>query len=198
MILGGLLNCGLPVYADGLIRKALEIFAEYQWSPLDVPISTDGIRKVGSAEEREMLAGSDEPMVIVTSAGMHIQGALEFYIPRILADENAVFVTTSHIPERSKIREIQIKSREPGSSIRLDHRRIPIRCRVEDVRLSAHGDSVAACCYLYDLVRARGRKLEHFVTRVVDGLVDTDIISFLKNEIASEVILAQPGTTLEI
>lgn len=182
-----------PIYVDGMVRDVFEIISQRTWSPLDREFSTDGIRTVNSPDEREELAKSKEPMIVITSAGMDNFGALAAYLPGFLTDPEAFYVTTSFLPKGTDNLRILQNARAGAEEIVLDEKtseRIPLNCRVLEFKLTAHGNSEDSYNHLKDLVEVRGRKLKRFViTRVPKGLKYQQQLERIQRDIADEVYI---------
>ncbi len=187
----------IPLWADGIGIVVFGIFRK-RWSELDREFSTEGIRFVSSVEERERLAQSTEPAVIFSSAGMEDVGAIAAYLPHFLPVSDYYFATSSHLPKGSKHLLIQKESLKESGEVTIGEQTVPIRCKVLDLRKSAHADREQTYLFLEDLVRARGKKLKIMVVRVPDGMRTGGMISRLRKDITEEIIVSAPGTTLTL
>ncbi len=142
-----------PVYADGMVRAVCRAYNRLaEWLPSStVEAAGDEdlffrskIRPVENALQRDEVAGSSEPAVIVASSGMLTGGASVVYA-RHMADDprNAIFLT-GYQDEESPGRFLQrvMRERQAGEEVTLniDRQVVTLRCDIDTYSLSAHAD----------------------------------------------------------
>src|SRR5215207_1280269 len=143
----------VPVYADGMVRAVCTAYSRFSsWLPEttvraageDALFFRQRIKPVLSAMQREELARSTEPCIIVASSGM-LTGGPSAYYARQLADEprNAIFLT-GYQDEEAPGRFLQrmVKERQEGSEVtfQIDGQTVTLRCELGTYSLSAHAD----------------------------------------------------------
>ena len=162
------------------------------------PFYTKEIQPVAPNQKRdELLAGSD-PVIIVSSSGMLTGGPSAQYAQKLVSSENACIIITGYQDEESPGRQLlnllgsspvpgsvpgNASSEDTAAGIMLPERKLtlngtscPVRCRIEQVGLSAHGDK-AEITALLDRLSSRRVFLVHG---------NEDVIHELGNELASE------------
>ena len=156
LILKSAMNRGklskVKVYVDGMVK---DINRVYKNNPLYLrsslgkkilkgtePFYDDYITMVTNNEEREKLLQSKEAAVIVASSGMMTGGPSQFYGERIATMENGYIIITGYQDEESPGRKLLNLLELPMEERRLEinSRSLPVKCNIERVGLSAHGD----------------------------------------------------------
>lgn len=143
----GLAEAGvkIPVYIDGMIRKAAHIInSSNEWSdndnglvfPENLMTVPDG--REGHAFRRKLLSG---PFVVVASHGMVEGGAVMFYLPTVLSNPRGAVLIPGYQAENTagrKLLELEkgYKFTLPNSGRNTEP--VPIYCNVERFYLSSH------------------------------------------------------------
>jgi uncharacterized protein len=140
------------IYCDGMIRN---INTVYKSNPLYLkgslgkkilkgtePFYDDNVKAVGTKEERDKILKSDKPVIIVSSSGMLTGGPSQTYAEKIAVLENGYIVLTGYQDEESPGRKLlNLLAEKPEDRIlELNEKKIPVRCRIEQIGLSAHSD----------------------------------------------------------
>ena len=142
-----------PVYADGMVRAVCRAYNRFaEWLPAStVAASGDEdlffrskIKPVENALQRDEIARSPEPAVIVASSGMLTGGASVVYARHMAGDaRNAIFLT-GYQDEESPGRFLQrvMRERQAGEEVilNIDKQAVTLRCDVDAYSLSAHAD----------------------------------------------------------
>jgi Cft2 family RNA processing exonuclease len=142
-----------PVYLDGSCRAFSEIHAMpgSRWSDRETNLDLTDIMFVGGNRHRENLVGHG-PWATVTTPGMGGPGGVgTFWRRHVLPDPEAVIVFTGYLApgtdgdriikaaRRRKAGEtvlIKFEVQQPDGSFETEA--IPLRCRVEQIRIGAH------------------------------------------------------------
>lgn len=145
----------VPVYADGMVR---EINRMYERNPTflrnnlaksvlkgHAPFYTEEITPVAPSQDREELLAKKGAAVFVSSSGMLTGGPSLFYAQKIAPMEEGCIIITGYQDEEApgrKLMQLLEAEEEPSSEpkLLLDGVSVPVRCRVAQVGLSAHGD----------------------------------------------------------
>lgn len=142
----------VEIYADGMIRN---INTVYKLNPLYLrgslgkkilkgtePFYDDNVKPIEKKEERDNVLKSDKPVVIVSSSGMLTGGPSQSYAEKIALLENGYIVLTGYQDEESPGRKLlNLVTEKPEDRIlEINGKKIPVRCRVEQIGLSAHSD----------------------------------------------------------
>lgn len=142
----------VEIYCDGMIRN---INTVYKLNPLYLrgslgkkilkgsePFYDDNVKAVGTKEERDKILESDKPVIIVSSSGMLTGGPSQTYAEKIAAFENGYIVLTGYQDEESPGRRLLnlLDERPEDRILELNDKKIPVRCRIERIGLSAHSD----------------------------------------------------------
>ncbi|NMM63353.1 MBL fold metallo-hydrolase [Clostridium sp. P21] len=141
----------IKVYVDGMIK---DINRVYKLNPLYLknslgkkilrgvePFYDDNIIAVDKKEIREKILEDKEPCIIVSSSGMLTGGYSQYYAEKIAPMENGYIVITGYQDEESPGRKLlNLLEDEEDKKLELNGRSIPVKCKVEKVGLSAHGD----------------------------------------------------------
>ena len=140
------------IYIDGMVK---DINMVYKFNPLYLkntlgkkilrgiePFYDDNIIQVKNKEQRETLLYTRESCVIISSSGMLTGGPSQFYAEKIATMDNGYIVMTGYQDEESPGRKLLnlLETSKEDRTLEINGRIIPVKCRVERVGLSAHGD----------------------------------------------------------
>lgn len=141
----------VPVYVDGMVR---EVNLMYERNPTylknalakrilkgNEPFYTKEIQPVAAMQNREELLDGDGPAIFISSSGMLTGGPSALYAARLAPLEQACIIITGYQDEESPGRQL-LNLLESGTekTLTLNGCTIPVKCRVEQVGLSAHAD----------------------------------------------------------
>ncbi len=140
----------IPVYVDGMVRDINSMYyrnpsylknllAKRIWKGNE-PFYTEEIRAVLPNESRNDLLEKDGPAVFVASSGMLTGGPSMLYAKKIATMENGCIIITGYQDEESPGRALLNLLEETEKRMTIDGITIPVKCRIEQVGLSAHGD----------------------------------------------------------
>lgn len=177
----------VPVYVDGMVR---DINSMYTRNPIylknalgkrilkgNEPFYTKEIQPVGPAQKREELLAGKDPVILVSSSGMLTGGPSAQYARGLVSSEDACIIITGYQDEESPGRQLLNLLEETGDRrLTVDGSTLPVRCRIEQVGLSAHGDK-SEIMVLLERLSARRVFLVHG---------NRDAIDELGNELAAE------------
>lgn len=141
----------IPVYVDGMVR---DINTVYTRNPTFLknalgkrimrggePFYTKEIQPVAPRADREEILGQKGAAVIVSSSGMLTGGPSMQYAKKLVQSEDACVIITGYQDEESPGRQLMnLLEGQEERRITLDGTTLPVRCRIEQVGLSAHGD----------------------------------------------------------
>ncbi|MDE7272406.1 MAG: MBL fold metallo-hydrolase [Lachnospiraceae bacterium] len=141
----------VPVYVDGMVR---DINTVYTRNPTFLknalgkrilrggePFYTKEIQPVAPLQSREELLERKGAAVIVSSSGMLTGGPSVQYAKKLVQSENACIIITGYQDEESPGRQLlSLLEEKEERQITLDGTTLPVKCRIEQVGLSAHGD----------------------------------------------------------
>lgn len=142
----------VKVYVDGMIK---EINRMYKYNPLYLksslgkkilkgiePFYDDNIEPVLKKEDREKIVKKDGPCIIVSSSGMLTGGPSQYYAEYIASMENGHIIITGYQDEESPGKRLLelLNDDEKEKSLEINDKIIPVKCKIEKVGLSAHGD----------------------------------------------------------
>lgn len=194
----------VPVYVDGMVR---DINAMYTRNPSflknslarrimkgNEPFYTKEIQAVPPRQDRDALLSGKDPMIIVSSSGMLTGGPSAQYAHHLVSSENACIIITGYQDEESPGRQLLNLLEDPSEGkLTIDGVSYPVRCRIEQVGLSAHGDKLE--------INALLERLSSRHLFLVHG--NADVIVELGRELASEdyrrhVYLPECGQEYEI
>ena len=143
----------IPVYVDGMVR---DINMAYMNHPNDLrlpltkaitkgnnPFYSENVTAVTMKPTRSELLQQSGCVVFVSSSGMLTGGPSVEYAKTLVQDENACIIITGYQDEEAPGRLLQnmMTSTEEIRTVTLDGTVLPLRCRIEQVGLSAHSDS---------------------------------------------------------
>lgn len=142
-----------PVWADGMVRSVCRGYNQFRDLLPEKTIKLAGdddlffrknVKAVQSPVQREEIARSDGPAIIVASSGMLTGGPSAAFVRWLADDErNAIFLT-GYQDEESPGRFVQrmVKERQEGQDVtlRIDDASVTLRCEIGTYSLSAHAD----------------------------------------------------------
>lgn len=143
----------VPVYVDGMVR---DINIMYTRNPTylknalgkrilkgNEPFYTKEIQAVAPMQKREELLSGSDPVVFLSSSGMLTGGPSVEYARKLASSENACIIITGYQDEESPGRQLLDLLENPeAASLTLNGTSVPVKCRIEQVGLSAHGDKL--------------------------------------------------------
>lgn len=143
----------VPVYVDGMIRDINIMYTRnpsYLKNALgkriwkgNEPFYTKDIQPVAPAQKREDLLSGSEPAIFLSSSGMLTGGPSVEYARHLVSSENACIIITGYQDEESPGRQLLNLLENPtDAKLTLNGTSVPVRCRIEQVGLSAHGDKL--------------------------------------------------------
>lgn len=143
----------VPVYVDGMIRDINIMYTRnpsYLKNALgkriwkgNEPFYTKDIQPVAPVQKREDLLSGSEPAIFLSSSGMLTGGPSVEYARHLAASENACIIITGYQDEESPGRQLLNLLENPtDAKLTLNGTSVPVRCRIEQVGLSAHGDKL--------------------------------------------------------
>jgi len=141
----------VPVYVDGMVR---DINIVYTRNPTFLknalgkrilrggePFYTKEIQPVAPMGNRQEILEQKGAAVIVSSSGMLTGGPSMQYAKKLVQSEDACVIITGYQDEESPGRQLMnLLEGQEEKKITLDGTTLPVRCRIEQVGLSAHGD----------------------------------------------------------
>lgn len=140
------------IYIDGMVK---DINRVYKLNPLYLkntlgkkvlrgiePFYDDNIIQVKTKEQRETLLDKNESCIIISSSGMLTGGPSQFYAEKIATMDNGYIVITGYQDEESPGRKLLnlLETSKEHRTLEINGKILPVKCRVERVGLSAHGD----------------------------------------------------------
>ena len=143
----------VPVYVDGMVR---DINTMYTRNPTflknalakrilkgNEPFYTKEIQAVAPMQNREELLSSSDPAIFLSSSGMLTGGPSVQYAQKLAFSENACIIITGYQDEESPGRKLLNLLENPeDAALSLNGSSVPVKCRIEQVGLSAHGDKL--------------------------------------------------------
>lgn len=177
----------VPVYVDGMVR---DINTMYTRNPTylknvlgkrilkgNEPFYTKEIQAVAPMQKRDELLSGPDPVILVSSSGMLTGGPSSQYAAKLAPMENACIIITGYQDEESPGRQLLnlLENPEEGT-LTVGGSKVPVKCRIEQVGLSAHGDK-SEIMALLDRLSSRHVFLVHG---------NQDVIEELGNELAGE------------
>ena len=146
----------VPVYVDGMVRDINTMYTRnptYLRTALgkrilrgNEPFYTKEIQPVAPNQNREELLSDSGPAIFISSSGMLTGGPSTQYAKRLAASEDACIIITGYQDEESPGRQLLnlLESRKSENadtpSLTVGGAAVPVKCRIEQVGLSAHGD----------------------------------------------------------
>ena len=141
----------VPVYVDGMIRDINIMYTRnpsYLKNTLgkrilkgNEPFYTKEIQAVAPMQKRDELLSGNDPAIFLSSSGMLTGGPSVQYAKQLAASENACIIITGYQDEESPGRQLLNLLENPADAkLTLDGTTVPVKCQIEQVGLSAHGD----------------------------------------------------------
>lgn len=141
----------VPVFVDGMVRDINRMYVRnpiYLKNALgkrilkgNEPFYTKEIQPVAPSQNREELLSGKGPAVFVSSSGMLAGGPSAQYAKLLAPSEDACIIITGYQDEESPGRQLLELLKDPeGGKLTVNGSTVPVRCRIEQVGLSAHGD----------------------------------------------------------
>ncbi|MCI9440484.1 MAG: MBL fold metallo-hydrolase [Ruminococcus sp.] len=170
----------VPVYVDGMVR---DINIMYTRNPTylknalgkrvlkgNEPFYTKEIQPVQATQKREELLKTKGPAIFLSSSGMLTGGPSAQYAKELASLENACIIITGYQDEESPGRQLLNLLENPEErTLSINGSTVPVRCRIEQVGLSAHGDK-SEIMALLERLSARRIFLVHGNREVIDEL----------------------------
>jgi len=140
------------IYIDGMVK---DINRVYKFNPLYLkntlgkkvlrgidPFYDGNITQIKNKEQRETLLDGKESCVIISSSGMLTGGPSQFYAEKIATMDNGYIVITGYQDEESPGRKLLnlLETNKEDRILEINGKMLPMKCRVERIGLSAHGD----------------------------------------------------------
>lgn len=169
------------IYVDGMVRDMNIIYSRHPWylkNALAKRIEkgndifySEEILPVGVKDDRMELMQTGEPLIFVASSGMLTGGPSAMYAEKIASMENGYIVITGYQDEEAPGRQIQqlLESTEEERFLTVNEHRVPVRCCLKKVSLSAHGDK-SEIQSLLERLSSRHVFLVHGDSQVIDKL----------------------------
>lgn len=194
----------INIYVDGMIK---DINRVYKFNPLYLknslakkilrgiePFYHENIIPVDKRELREKIAEDKEPCIIVSSSGMISGGPSQYYAEKFASLENGYIVITGYQDEEAPGRKLLnlLESEESERKLEINGKSIPVRCRVEKVGLSAHGDK-GEIKSLINLLSPNNIFLVHG-----DGAVIESFAQEISSEVRGKIYAPKSGEGYEI
>lgn len=151
----------VPVFVDGMIRAVNAMYTRnptYLKSSLgkrilkgNEPFYTEEIQPVTTNQKRDALLSGDDPAVFVSSSGMLTGGPSAQYAKLLAPSENACIIITGYQDEESPGRQLLNLLGNSDASLNVCGSTVPVKCRIEQVGLSAHADKTEITALLESL-----------------------------------------------
>ncbi|MBQ9325043.1 MAG: MBL fold metallo-hydrolase [Clostridia bacterium] len=170
----------VPVYVDGMVRdinRVYTMYPTYLRSSLarrimrgTEPFYSEDVRAVAPLEDRNTLVNQKGPCIFVSSSGMLTGGPSMLYAKTLAPREDACIIITGYQDEEAPGRALMNLLEHPEeASICLDGVTVPVKCRIEQVGLSAHADQ-SELCSIADRLSPRNLILVHGNQAAMDTL----------------------------
>ena len=141
------------------------------------PFYTKQIQAVAPMQKRDELLSGSDPVIFVSSSGMLTGGPSTQYAAKLAPMEDACIIITGYQDEESPGRQVLNLLENPDEgTLTLNGSKVLVKCRIEQVGLSAHGDKS-------EIMALLGRLSSRHVF-LVHG--NPDVVEELGNELASE------------
>ncbi len=162
-----------PVWVDGMVRSVCNAYNTYsdylpnrtvRAAKNDDLFFRNNVKAVKSPVQREEIAHSEGPAIIVSSSGMLTGGPSAAYVKWLAGDERNGIFLTGYQDEESPGRFVQkmVSDREEGKAVtfRVDNTAVSLRCELGTYSLSAHSDE-AELISIAEGLHAEGVALVH-------------------------------------
>ncbi len=141
----------IPVYVDGMVRDINTMYTRnptYLKNALgkrilkgNEPFYTKEIQPVAANQKREELLAGNDPVILISSSGMLTGGPSAQYAGLLAPSENACIIITGYQDEESPGRQLlKLLEQQGERKLTINGQTVPVKCRIEQVGLSAHGD----------------------------------------------------------
>lgn len=141
----------VPVFVDGMVRDINRMYVRnpiYLKNALgkrilkgNEPFYTKEIQPVAPSQKRDELLSGNEPVILISSSGMLTGGPSAQYAKALAPSKDACIIITGYQDEESPGRQLLNLLENPeGGSLTIGGSTVPVKCRIEQVGLSAHGD----------------------------------------------------------
>lgn len=141
----------VPVYVDGMVRDINTMYTRnptYLKNALgkrilrgNEPFYTKEIQPVALMQNRDELLSREDAAIFLSSSGMLTGGPSAHYASRLASLENACIIITGYQDEESPGRQLLNLLEDPQEQkLTINGSTIPVKCQIEQVGLSAHGD----------------------------------------------------------
>ncbi|MFD3156044.1 MBL fold metallo-hydrolase [Haloimpatiens sp. FM7330] len=142
----------INVFVDGMVKQINRV---YKFNPLYLrnslgkkilrgiePFYDDNIKPIENKEQREKVFEENDSCIVISSSGMLTGGPSQSYAEKLASLENGYIVISGYQDEESPGRKLLnlLEADEKDRVIELNNKIMPVKCRVERVGLSAHGD----------------------------------------------------------
>lgn len=170
----------VPVYVDGMVRDINTMYTRnptYLKNTLgkrilkgNEPFYTKEIQPVAPMQKRDDLLSGPDPVILLSSSGMLTGGPSAQYASRLAPLENACIIITGYQDEESPGRQLLNLLEDPqNKTLTVNGCTVPVKCRIEQVGLSAHGDK-SEITALLDRLSSRHVFLVHGNEEVIKEL----------------------------
>lgn len=177
----------VPIYVDGMVR---DINTMYTRNPVflknalakrilkgNEPFYTKEIQPVAAMQNRDDLLAGPDPVILLSSSGMLTGGPSAHYASRLAPMQNACIIITGYQDEESPGRQLLNLLEHPqDQTLTINGNTVPVKCQIEQVGLSAHGDKAEIMALL--------NRLSSRHVFLVHG--NPDVIEELGQELAAE------------
>jgi predicted metal-dependent RNase len=169
----------VKVYIDGMVK---DINLAYIRNPLYLKSSLgkkilkgteafydENIIAVSNKEDRENILKAKESCVIISSSGMLTGGPSQYYAEILAGMEEGYIVLSGYQDEEAPGRKLLELIDKEEKILEINSKSIPVKCRIEKVGLSAHGDKQEIKA-LIETLSPKNIFLVHGEGSVIDGL----------------------------
>ena len=171
----------VKVYVDGMVRS---INTAFKRNPLYLrqslckkilkgiePFYDENIIAIEKKEQRDEILKAEETCIIISSSGMVTGGPSQYYAEKLLSDENSTIIISGYQDEESPGRKILnlFEVEKKDRKLEINNRIIPVKCDIEKVQLSAHGDK-SEIKGLYERLTPKHLFLVHGNREVIENL----------------------------
>jgi len=140
----------VPVWVDGMVRAMCGAYSRFPEAlPLALrerieagrdPFGDEQTRFVQNAAQRNAVAWSPGPAIIVSSSGMLTGGPSPQYARVLARDPASAILLTGYQDEESPGRRLQAIAERGEGQLQLGQERVKVLCRIATYALSAHAD----------------------------------------------------------
>ncbi len=143
----------IPVYVDGMVRSVCDAYARFADLLPEKTVAMAGdehlffrnkVKPIRSNEQRQEVARSATPCVVVASSGMLTGGASVVYAEYFAPDDRNAILLTGYQDEEAPGRFLQriMREQDEGQTpvLSLGEKKVKVRCELGTYSLSAHAD----------------------------------------------------------